>query len=90
MLSLLHLSSCKLFCIEQKLDGEDARIADYFDFIAGTSTGGLMTAMLTTPNESNRPLFAAKDIKNFYIQESELIFPQQSAEGQKSVLMYVS
>ncbi|PON73475.1 Patatin-related protein [Trema orientale] len=72
----------------QKLDGEDARIADYFDFIAGTSTGGLVTAMLTTPNKSNRPLFAAEDIKNFYLQESELIFPQESAAGQSSVLKY--
>jgi patatin-like phospholipase/acyl hydrolase len=34
-------------CMAQKLDGEDARIADYFDVIAGTSTGGLVTAMLT-------------------------------------------
>jgi patatin-like phospholipase/acyl hydrolase len=36
-------------CMAQKLDGEDARIADYFDVIAGTSTGGLVTAMLTAP-----------------------------------------
>ncbi|CAL5366614.1 unnamed protein product [Camellia sinensis] len=49
-----------------KLDGKDARIADYF-VIAGTSTGGLVTAMLTAPNEKNRPLFAAKDIKAFYL-----------------------
>jgi hypothetical protein len=63
-----------VFC--KKLDGEDARLADYFDVIAGTSTGGLTTAMLTAPNSENRPLFAAKDIKNFYLENSDKIFPQ--------------
>ncbi|RVX01535.1 Patatin-like protein 2 [Vitis vinifera] len=32
----------------QRLDGPDARIADYFDLIAGTSTGSIVTAFLTT------------------------------------------
>lgn len=59
----------------QKLAGENARLADYFDLIAGTNTGGLVTAMLATPNEENRPLFAAKDVKDFYIQHYPKIIP---------------
>ncbi|CDP01337.1 unnamed protein product [Coffea canephora] len=62
----------------QKLDGEDARLADYFDVISGTSTGGLVTAMLAAPNDKNRPLFAAKEIKDFYLDNCPQIFPQET------------
>ncbi|KAI3500501.1 hypothetical protein L1887_36323 [Cichorium endivia] len=62
----------------QEIDGPNARIADYFDVIAGTSTGGLMTTMLAAPDYRNRPLYAARDINGFYFQHSPKIFPQLS------------
>jgi patatin-like phospholipase/acyl hydrolase len=45
--------------------------------IAGTSTGALLASMLAAPDENNRPLFAAKDLTTFYLENGPKIFPQK-------------
>lgn len=65
---------------------------DYFDVISGTSTGGLIVAMMAAQGEDqsggdsrnrNRPLFEAKDIVPFYLKHSPKIFPQPRYESNR-------
>ncbi|XP_060975019.1 patatin-like protein 3 isoform X1 [Cannabis sativa] len=66
--------------LESKLQEFDknARLADYFDVISGTSTGGLIATMISTPNDKGRPLYAAKDIVPFYKKECPQIFKKSA------------
>lgn len=59
----------------QDIDGPSVALADCFDVIAGTSTGGLLTAMLTTPDANGRPKFSAKLATQTYIEQASVIFP---------------
>nr|GEV55693.1 acyl transferase/acyl hydrolase/lysophospholipase [Tanacetum cinerariifolium] len=57
----------------QKLDGKHARLADYFDVMVGTSTGALIATLLSTANEEARPIFTAKDVLDYHLEQSARI-----------------
>ena len=51
-------------------------ISDHFDLIAGTSTGGILSALYLTPEGENKKKakYSAKDALDFYLKEGYNIF----------------
>lgn len=69
-----------LFHLEETIknfdDNKHAKLSDYFDFIAGTSTGGLLTCLLLFPDENNtsKSKYSAGEIVNLYLDYGKRIF----------------
>lgn len=53
---------------------EKAKISDYFDLIAGTSTGGILTTLILAPD----PDYSAKDMVKLYVKHGAEIFTRSA------------
>jgi patatin-like phospholipase/acyl hydrolase len=71
-----------LLTLEEKLKkvtgNTDTRIADHFDLVAGTSTGGILTCIYLCPdlggNDPSRPRFSAQEAVDLYLDRGDDIF----------------
>lgn len=58
----------------QKLDHPNARLGDYFDLIAGSSTGGLLAAILLVPDNSKHAKYSVQEALDLYALKGDAIF----------------
>jgi uncharacterized protein len=60
----------------QVMSGSQKRLAEYFDLVAGTSTGGILTCIYTCPDESDpaKPRYTAREAVDLYLENGGDIF----------------
>jgi uncharacterized protein len=60
--------------IRRETDNPNAKIGEYFDFVAGTSTGGILGLIMLCPDENGGFRFSAKDALDLYLDQGDEIF----------------
>lgn len=67
--------------LKVKSGNPDARIADYFDVVAGSGVGGIFAAMLFATKDGNRPIFAAEDTWRFLAEKGKKLYPRKGSSS---------
>lgn len=60
--------------IQKRTNNPDSRLADHFDLVAGTSTGGILTCTYLMCDENGQSKYSAADALNIYLERGGDIF----------------
>ncbi|MFD2744184.1 MULTISPECIES: patatin-like phospholipase family protein [Sphingobacterium] len=62
--------------LQDKTKNSDAHLSEYFDFFTGTSTGGILIAIMLCPHpdDASKPRFYAKEALDIYLKYGPSIF----------------
>ena len=71
--------------IRKQTGNGKAKISDYFDLMAGTSTGGILSLALLCPDSKGKAKYSAEQAVGFYIDRGGEIFSVSSWEKFKSL-----
>lgn len=87
LLSMLYLTALEAELGRQS-NNPKPRLAEYFDLIAGTSTGGILTALMTTPDleEPTRPRFCAAETCDMFLHHLPQVFSNVRRRAGQGIL----
>lgn len=71
--------------ILQRMDSTNRKIGDYFDMIAGTSTGGILCCLYLMPDANGKAKYSAQDAVDLYINNGHMIFDRTTAQKLTSI-----
>lgn len=63
--------------LQTKTNDPNTRLADYFDIMSGTSTGGMLCCIYLVAGEDGRPKFSAEDAVQLYLENGAAIFNEK-------------
>ncbi len=75
----------QLETILQKQSNSERKLGDYFDMIAGTSTGGILSCIYLTPGDDGKAKYSAQDAVDLYIKNGHKIFDRTTAQKLSSI-----
>lgn len=71
--------------LKKESKNDNATIGQYFDFVAGTSTGGILSLVYVCPDENGNYKFSAEQALNLYLDQGDEIFDVSLKQKLKSM-----